>query len=117
MVADLRPLDLGYVWGRGRARLTARPWVPVSSLSTHMVYLLPFLSNLAGSKGVFFSARPPDPDTMTNSALEALLPRAAKITYYNEIELFFFLPLIILIAIRIHIILKLDIIHGKPLPK
>ena len=34
-----------------------RPWVPISSPLTQMVYLLPFTSYLAGSKSA--SARPP----------------------------------------------------------
>ena len=42
VVADLRPLGLGYVWGREWANSIASPWVPISSLITHMVYLLPF---------------------------------------------------------------------------
>ena len=53
----------------GWAHSIARPWVPICPLLTHMVYLLPFLSYLAGPKGV--SARTSDPDTMTNTALEA----------------------------------------------
>ena len=35
----------------------ARPWVPISSLLTHMAYLLPFLSYLSDSNNV--SAGPP----------------------------------------------------------
>ena len=63
----------GGLWGDvrdwGWAHSTAHPWVSISSPSTHVVYLLPFfLSYLAGSKSV--SARPPDPDTITNTALE-----------------------------------------------
>ena len=62
----------------------ARPWVPISSLLTHMVDLLPFWSYLAGSKSVTArpsvrsSVRRSDNDTMTNTALEAALRRAAK---------------------------------------
>ena len=59
----------GDVGVRGWAHSIARPWVPISSLLTHIVYLLPSLSHLAGPKSV--SARPSDPDTMTNTALEA----------------------------------------------
>ena len=65
----------------------ARQWVPISndllnsqlsrscisSILIHMVYLLPFLSHLAGSKS--FSARSSDPDTMANAALEATVER------------------------------------------
>ena len=49
---------LGRCWGL--ARLIARPWASISSLLTHMVYLLPFLNYLAGSKSVSTSspARP-----------------------------------------------------------
>ena len=43
--------------GWGWAHSVAHPWVPISSPLTHTVYLLPFLSYLAGSKSV--SARPP----------------------------------------------------------
>ena len=56
VVTDLRPLGLGYVWCRGRARSTACRWVPISFLLTHMVYLLSFWSYLAGTKSV--SVRP-----------------------------------------------------------
>ena len=52
------------------AHSVARPWVPISPRLTHVVYLLPFLSHLADCKSV--SARPPDPDTMTNTALETI---------------------------------------------
>ena len=41
-----------------------------------MVYLLPFWSYLAGSKSV--SACPSDPDTMTNTALEAAASSSDK---------------------------------------
>ena len=44
VVADLRPLDFGVRGGRGRAHSIASPWVPISSLSTHTVYLQSFLS-------------------------------------------------------------------------
>ena len=47
-----------------------------------MVYLLPFRGYLAGSKSV--SARPSNPDTMTNTALEAIASSiAAKITVFT----------------------------------
>ena len=41
---------------------------------THMVYLLPFLIYLAGSESVFVRlyARPSDPDTIRNTALEVI---------------------------------------------
>ena len=41
-----------------------------------MVYLLPCLSYLAGSNGVF--VRPSDPDAMTNTALEAISSSSGK---------------------------------------
>ena len=44
VVADLRPLDLGFVWSRRWAHSIARPWVPISSLLTHMVYLLQIIA-------------------------------------------------------------------------
>ena len=53
----------------GWAHSIARPQVPTSSPLTHIVYLLLFSSYLAGSKNV--SAHPTDPDTMTNTTLEA----------------------------------------------
>ena len=52
VIADLRPLGLRYVWGRGWFPSIARLWVPISSPLTHMAYLLPFSSDLAGSKSV-----------------------------------------------------------------
>ena len=68
---DDDPHDVLNLWsmfvvrgGQGWAHSVARPWVPITSSLTHMVYLVPFLSYLAGSKSV--SARPSDPDTMTN---------------------------------------------------
>ena len=64
--------------GRGWAHTKAGPWVPISSPFTHMVYHLPFLSNLACSKSV--SAGLSDPDAMRNTALEAKLRRAAKMS-------------------------------------
>ena len=42
--------------GRGWAHSVAHPWVPIISPLTHMVYLIPFFSHLAGSKSV--SVRP-----------------------------------------------------------
>ena len=36
--------------GRGRAQSVVRPWVPISSQLTHMVYLFTFFSCLGGSK-------------------------------------------------------------------
>ena len=69
-------LGLGKTWGSGQTRSIACPWVPVSYPMTHMVYLLPLLSHLAGSTSVP-SARPTDPDTMTNTVLEAIASRAA----------------------------------------
>ena len=57
VVADLRPFGLGYLWGRGWAQSTTRPLIPISSLLTHILNLLQFLSYLAGSKNV--SAGPP----------------------------------------------------------
>ena len=59
------------VGGRGRAHSMAHPWVLISFTSTHAVYLLPFLSYLAGPKGVSAHPRLSDPDTTTNTALEA----------------------------------------------
>ena len=61
----------------------ARPWVPISSPLTHLVYLLLFLSYLVGSQSV--SARPSDQDTKTNTALEATVRRAAKINNFVTI--------------------------------
>ena len=66
------PLVRGVRWavgGRGWVHSIACPWVHISSPLTHMVYLLPFSSYLAGPKSV--SSRPSDPETMTNIALEA----------------------------------------------
>ena len=76
-LAEIRPLFFGAVrgmWGRDWAHSIARQLVPIGALLTHVVYLLPFLNYLAGSKSV--SVRLPilpyDPDTMTNTALEAI---------------------------------------------
>ena len=41
-----------------------------------MVYLIPFLSYLVGSKSL--SARPSDPDTMTKTAVEAIASCSGK---------------------------------------
>ena len=64
----------GVVMGRGWAYSIARPWVSIIDPDRHIAYLLPFLSYLAGSRNV--SARQPvgpgDPDTMTNTAVEAV---------------------------------------------
>ena len=66
----LPPLwGLGETWGSGWAYSIARPWVPISSTLTHMVYLLPFSSYIAGSKSV--SVSPSDLETMTNTASDA----------------------------------------------
>ena len=66
--------------GHGWAHLVAGPWVPISSPLAHMVYLVTFLSYLVGSKGVLAhpSARPSDPDTITNTALEATASSSGK---------------------------------------
>ena len=59
------------LWGTMRdAEVRVGPVIGSSTL-THMVYLLPLLSYLAGSKSV--STCPSDPDTMTNTALEAIV--------------------------------------------
>ena len=71
----IRPLEVR--GSRGCAHSIARPCVPISFTLTHMVYLLPYLSYLAGSKGV--SARPSDPDTMTNTVLEAIASSSGNI--------------------------------------
>ena len=68
-----RPSGLGDMGGRGWAHSIASPWVANSSLLTHMVHLLPFLSYLAGSKSV--SVRP---HTMSNTALEAIASSSGK---------------------------------------
>ena len=60
---------LGVRGCRGSAHSIVSPWVPISSQLTHMVYLLPFFRYLAGLQSV--SVRPPDPDTMTNTALSS----------------------------------------------
>ena len=54
MVTDLRPLclELWSTWGLESAHSVAHPCIPISSLLAHMVYLLPFLSYLAGSESV-----------------------------------------------------------------
>ena len=54
---------------RRRTHSVARPWVPISFPLTHMVYL-------AGSKSV--SVHQSDPDTMTNTALEAIAESSGK---------------------------------------
>ena len=70
-------LGLGETYGgQGWAHSTAHPWVPKSSPLTHMVYLLPSSSYSAGSKSV--STHPPDQDTMTNTAREAITSSSSK---------------------------------------
>ena len=64
VVADLQPLGLRYVWGRGWARSTTRPWVPIDTCGG---LSLTFCSYLASPKSVF--ARPSD--LVTHTALEA----------------------------------------------
>ena len=49
----------------------------ISSPLIHMVYLVPFVSYLAGSKSVP-SVRPSDPDTMTHTAQEAIASSSDK---------------------------------------
>ena len=55
----------------GYAHSITHPWLPISFPLTYVVYLLPFLSSLAGSKSI--SARPPALDKLTirPTALEA----------------------------------------------
>ena len=63
------------------------PMGPISSTLTHIVYLLPFLSYLRGSKSG--SARPSDPnDTMTNTVPEAPASLSGKnwIPKYDTIK-------------------------------
>ena len=50
---------------------------PISSPMTHMVYLLPCLSYKLAPKA-FLSARPSDPDMMTNTAPEAIASSSGK---------------------------------------
>ena len=71
-ICDHRFVSLGlrYVEVGGKVHSTAHPWVPINCPLTYMVYLLPFLSYLADSKGV--STHPSDSDTMTNTAQEAI---------------------------------------------
>ena len=67
--------------GPGWAYSIARPWVPISSPLTHMVYLLLFVGYLAGSKKRFRASehfRTSDPDTMTNTAQEATASSSCK---------------------------------------
>ena len=66
--------DMGEREGQGQAHSIARPQVPISSSMTHMVYLILFLSDLAGSKRL----RPCALDTMTNTALEAITSSCSK---------------------------------------
>ena len=78
------PHDVLNLWtpicnrSRGWAHLIAHIWVPISS--THMIYLLPVSSFLAGSKSVSAHppARPSDPDTMINTAPEATASSSGK---------------------------------------
>ena len=52
VVADLWPLGLGYMGCQGWVHSLARRWVPISFPKTRVVYFLPFLSYLAGSKSI-----------------------------------------------------------------
>ena len=80
MIVQLPVWGLGRRGDRGLARSIARTWILISSQLAHMVYLLPLLSYLAGSKSV--SASPSDQDTMPVTALDALLRRAAKMNFF-----------------------------------
>ena len=73
---------------RGWAHSIARTCVPmqlISSPLTHVVYLFPFLSYLAGSKA-FPPARPSvhqsDPETTANTVLEATASSSGKNVSY-----------------------------------
>ena len=66
VVTDLRHAGLGYV-GAGMSSFVIRPLVPISSPLTHMVYMLPFSSYLAGSKG-FPPVRPGYDDKYRSSS-------------------------------------------------
>ena len=68
--------------GIGMSSLVARPSIAISSILTHMVYLLPFISYLAGTKSV--SVRPPVRPgyDMTNTALEAADSSSGNYYYY-----------------------------------
>ena len=68
---DPRVGGLGDVGGRGSANSMARPCVPISSPLTDVVYLLSFELFSWYQKRFRPPARPSDPDTMTNTALEA----------------------------------------------
>ena len=68
LVVDLQLLCLGLRESLGWTHSIARPWVPISFPLTHIFYLLPFLSYLAGFKIV--STRPVHLDMMINTALE-----------------------------------------------
>ena len=65
--------------GWGWAHLVAHTCIPVSSLLTHSLSLTVFW--LSGFKSV--SVRPSDPDTITNTALEAALRRGANL--HNDV--------------------------------
>ena len=62
----------GTCGGREWANLIARPWVPISSPLTCMVYLLPFMSYSACPEAFPLpTTAPVDLDTKTITALEA----------------------------------------------
>ena len=68
---DFWPLVRGATCESGLSPFGSPPMVPISSPLTHnRVYLLLLLSYSAGCKSV--SARPFDPNTMTNTAVEAI---------------------------------------------
>ena len=72
-VHDLRPLGLGLRVGLRWVHSKARPWFPTSSILAHMVYFLPFFELFSWLQNGFHpTARPSDPGTMTNAALEAI---------------------------------------------
>ena len=77
VVADLEPLRLGVRGCRGWVHSIASSCVPC----TYMAYLLSFLSYLAVSKSALRfrqSTRPSDPNTMTNTTLEATASSTGK---------------------------------------
>ena len=74
------------VRGREWAHSIVRPWVPISSPLTHLVYLLPILSYLAGFKSVCTcpSVRPEYDDKYRSTSyhfVERQIPNTVQRTY------------------------------------
>ena len=75
VVADNSDPSVWGTWESGWAHSVAGPCIPISSLLTHMVYLLLFFELFSWLQKRF---RPSDPNTITNTALEVTASSSGK---------------------------------------